>query len=349
MFSTPANLQEVPPPPTRPRFLSISPYSLTNNNSTNNADTTNTTNTHTNRNNDTADARPHQGSLDAKTRQRIEKLAEYVSKNGKEFERLALERNEREFWFLNQCSDDRCCAEYLYYQRRLNDENNKVVEVGGVGSSAKIPTTTPTTDEEEREEQFLLQQRTIAEAKLRAKKLIEKQQRNTTTNDMEYAEDSSSILDVVGNLPNICRAANRCFQSGTYNAIDYVQVPKNVNDELLKKKSNNLEKYYEKRMRLFEEDVSKINSDNSNIAKQNDTTNNNIEEIEELNEIRRMRKNDSSSRRKDDDDGNEAFIAVSRGGAKLGLGLVEQSERNGDVQFLKFRNRQSKTYHHQSK
>ena len=125
-------------------------------------------------------------------------------------------------------------------------------------------------------------QKMLTEEKEKAKKVL------------EYVEDTSLFDNIVGNVPQNARRANAGFQNGTYNAIDLLTAPKNVNEEMMQKKSKIVEKYFEKRMELFEYELDRAmtnkygDSDNSNnkfLAKRE-----NEEDIEELRKSKAPRK-----------------------------------------------------------
>jgi len=68
----------------------------------------------------------------------------------------------------------------------------------------------------------------------------------------------------------------------------------------------------------------------------------NEDEIKELREIRRHRRRRGATN-ESAEEVEEKFNA-SRG-SKRGLGMAEQEERNGEVEFLKYRNQLSRRYH----
>ena len=70
--------------------------------------------------------------------------------------------------------------------------------------------------------------------------------------------------------------------------------------------------------------------------------NENEEDIEELREIRRHRVRRGGTNESAEE--MEEKFNASRG-SKRGLGMAEQEERNGDVEFLKYRNQLSRRYH----
>ena len=187
-------------------------------------------------------------------------------------------------------------------------------------------------------------QEQIEEAKLRAQKLMMAEKETK----LEHVDDTTLFDNIVGNIPQNTRIANAGFQNGTYNAIDLLSAPKNVNEEMMQKKSKIVEKYFEKRMELFEYELDRAttnkygDSDNSNNKFLYRNANENEEDIEELREIRRHRRRRGETNESAEE--MEEKFNASRG-SKRGLGMAEQEERNGDVEFLKYRNQLSRRYH----
>ena len=121
--------------------------------------------------------------------------------------------------------------------------------------------------------------------------------------------------------------------------------PKNVNEELIQRKSKVVEKYFEKRMELFEYELERA-TNNKCINNTKETlyrnANENEDEINELREMRRQRRRRGGIN-ETVEEAEEKFNA-SRG-SKRGLGMAEQEERNGDIEFMKYRNQLSRRYH----
>jgi hypothetical protein len=262
------------------------------------------------------------------TQHQIEKLSEYVAKNGAEFEQLTRQKSLDMFWWL----DDLNSNEYRMYKLLLESK------MGTPSASVKVvqpPVTTTTTDKIQEQ---------IEEAKLRAQKLMMAEKETK----LEYVDDTTLFDNIVGNIPQNTRIANAGFQNGTYNAIDLLSAPKNVNEEMMQKKSKIVEKYFEKRMELFEYELDRAttnkygDSDNSNNKFLYRNANENEEDIEELREIRRHRRRRGETHESAEE--MEEKFNASRG-SKRGLGMAEQEERNGDVEFLKYRNQLSRRYH----
>ena len=262
------------------------------------------------------------------TQHHIEKLSEYVAKNGAEFEQLTRQKSLDMFWWL----DDLNSNEYRMYKLLLESK------MGIPSKSVKVvqPRVTTTTTDKIQEQ--------IEEAKLRAQKLMMAEKETK----LEYVEDTTLFDNIVGNIPQNTRIANAGFQNGTYNAIDLLTAPKNVNEEMMQKKSKIVEKYFEKRMELFEYELDRAttnkygDSDNSNNKFLYRNANENEEDIEELREIRRHRVRRGGTNESAEE--MEEKFNASRG-SKRGLGMAEQEERNGDVEFLKYRNQLSRRYH----
>jgi len=260
------------------------------------------------------------------TQHHIEKLSEYVAKNGAEFEQLTRQKSLDMFWWL----DDLNSNEYRMYKLLLESKM-------GIPSASVVvqPPVTTTTDKIQEQ---------IEEAKLRAQKLMMAEKETK----LEYVEDATLFGNIVGNIPQNTRIANAGFQNGTYNAIDLLTAPKNVNEEMMQKKSKIVEKYFEKRMELFEYELDRAttnkygDSDNSNNKFLYRNANENEEDIEELREIRRHRGRRGGTNESAEE--MEEKFNASRG-SKRGLGMAEQEERNGDVEFLKYRNQLSRRYH----
>jgi len=260
------------------------------------------------------------------TQHHIEKLSEYVAKNGAEFEQLTRQKSLDMFWWL----DDLNSNEYRMYKLLLESKM-------GIPSASVVvqPPVTTTTDKIQEQ---------IEEAKLRAQKLMMAEKETK----LEYLEDATLFGNIVGNIPQNTRIANAGFQNGTYNAIDLLTAPKNVNEEMMQKKSKIVEKYFEKRMELFEYELDRAmtnkygDSDNSNNKFLYRNANENEEDIEELREIRRHRGRRGGTNESAEE--MEEKFNASRG-SKRGLGMAEQEERNGDVEFLKYRNQLSRRYH----
>lgn len=260
------------------------------------------------------------------TQHHIEKLSEYVAKNGAEFEQLTRQKSLDMFWWL----DDLNSNEYRMYKLLLESKM-------GIPSASVVvqPPVTTTTDKIQEQ---------IEEAKLRAQKLMMAEKETK----LEYVEDATLFGNIVGNIPQNTRIANAGFQNGTYNAIDLLTAPKNVNEEMMQKKSKIVEKYFEKRMELFEYELDRAmtnkygDSDNSNNKFLYRNANENEEDIEELREIRRHRGRRGGTNESAEE--MEENFNASRG-SKRGLGMAEQEERNGDVEFLKYRNQLSRRYH----
>jgi hypothetical protein len=260
------------------------------------------------------------------TQHHIEKLSEYVAKNGAEFEQLTRQKSLDMFWWL----DDLNSNEYRMYKLLLESKM-------GIPSASVVvqPPVTTTTDKIQEQ---------IEEAKLRAQKLMMAEKETK----LEYVEDATLFGNIVGNIPQNTRIANAGFQNGTYNAIDLLTAPKNVNEEMMQKKSKIVEKYFEKRMELFEYELDRAmtnkygDSDNSNNKFLYRNANENEEDIEELREIRRHRGRRGGTNESAEE--MEEKFNASRG-SKRGLGMAEEEERNGDVEFLKYRNQLSRRYH----
>ena len=264
--------------------------------------------------------------IPSETQHHIEKLSEYVAKNGAEFEQLTRQKSLDMFWWL----DDLNSNEYRMYKLLLESKM-------GIPSASVVvqPPVTTTTDKIQEQ---------IEEAKLRAQKLMMAEKETK----LEYVEDATLFGNIVGNIPQNTRIANAGFQNGTYNAIDLLTAPKNVNEEMMQKKSKIVEKYFEKRMELFEYELDRAmtnkygDSDNSNNKFLYRNANENEEDIEELREIRRHRGRRGGTNESAEE--MEEKFNASRG-SKRGLGMAEQEERNGDVEFLKYRNQLSRRYH----
>lgn len=261
------------------------------------------------------------------TQHHIEKLSEYVAKNGAEFEQLMRQKSLDMFWWL----DDLNSNEYRMYKLLLESK------MGTPSASVKVVQPPGTTTTDKIQEQ-------IEEAKLRAQKLMMAEKETK----LEYVEDTTLFDNIVGNIPQNTRIANAGFQNGTYNAIDLLTAPKNVNQEMMQKKSKIVEKYFEKRMELFEYELDRAmtnkygDSDDSNNKFLYRNANENEEDIEELREIRRHRGRRGGTNESAEE--MEEKFNASRG-SKRGLGMAEQEERNGDVEFLKYRNQLSRRYH----
>jgi hypothetical protein len=268
--------------------------------------------------------------------QQIEKLSEYVAKNGAEFEELTRQKSLDMFWWLNDFNSN----EYKMYKRLLESKM-------GIPNSAnhnsnfspttivqQPPSTMPVTNNIQTQ---------IEEAKLRAQKLLESKKESK----LEYVEDTTLFDNIVGNVPQNTRIANAGFQKGTYNAIDLLTAPKNVNEEMMQRNSKTVDKYFEKRMELFEYELERATNKCSGVDKTSQqflyrNADENEDEIEELREIRRHRRRRGATNESAEE--MEEKFNASRG-SKRGLGMAEEEERNGEVEFLKYRNQLSRRYH----
>jgi hypothetical protein len=155
--------------------------------------------------------------------QQIEKLSEYVAKNGAEFEELTRQKSLDMFWWLNDFNSN----EYKMYKRLLESKigiPNSANHNSSFSPTTIVqqpPSTMPVTNNIDAQ---------IEEAKLRAQKLLESRKESK----LEYVEDTTLFDNIVGNIPQNTRIANAGFQKGTYNAIDLLTAPKNVNEEIRK-------------------------------------------------------------------------------------------------------------------
>ncbi len=275
----------------------------------------------------------------------IEKLSDYVAKNGVEFEEMMRQKQMEMFWWL----EDKSSREYGMYKRLLESK------IGIPNANARVPgtPTTTTTSTMSHEHQHQRQQTNndanhvqaqIEAAKMKAQKMLT-EEKEKAKKVLEYVEDTSLFDNIVGNVPQNARRANAGFQNGTYNAIDVLTAPKNVNEELIQRKSKVVEKYFEKRMELFEYELERA-TNNKCINNTKETlyrnANENEDEINELREMRRQRRRRGGIN-ETVEEAEEKFNA-SRG-SKRGLGMAEQEERNGDIEFMKYRNQLSRRYH----
>jgi len=275
----------------------------------------------------------------------IEKLSDYVAKNGVEFEEMMRQKRMEMFWWL----EDKSSREYGVYKRLLESK------IGIPKANARVPgtPTTTTTATMSHEHQHQRQQTNndanhvqaqIEAAKMKAQKMLT-EEKEKAKKVIEYVEDTSLFDNIVGNVPQNARRANAGFQNGTYNAIDVLTAPKNVNEELIQRKSKVVEKYFEKRMELFEYELERA-TNNKCINNTKETlyrnANENEDEINELREMRRQRRRRGGIN-ETVEEAEEKFNA-SRG-SKRGLGMAEQEERNGDIEFMKYRNQLSRRYH----
>jgi len=249
------------------------------------------------------------------------------------------------FWWL----EDKSSREYGMYKRLLESK------IGIPNANARVPgtPTTTTTSTMSHEHQHQRQQTNndanhvqaqIEAAKMKAQKMLT-EEKEKAKKVLEYVEDTSLFDNIVGNVPQNARRANAGFQNGTYNAIDVLTAPKNVNEELIQRKSKVVEKYFEKRMELFEYELERA-TNNKCINNTKETlyrnANENEDEINELREMRRQRRRRGGIN-ETVEEAEEKFNA-SRG-SKRGLGMAEQEERNGDIEFMKYRNQLSRRYH----
>ena len=173
----------------------------------------------------------------AQTRHHIEKFpGGDVAKNGVEFEEMMRQKRMEMFWWL----EDKSSREYGMYKRLLESKIGIPKRMHVFLEHAWSTTTATMSHEHQHQRQQTNNdanhvQAQIEAAKMKAQKMLT-EEKEKAKKVLEYVEDTSLFDIRVVHVPKRHKT-NAGFQNGTYNAIDVLTAPKNVNEELIQRKS----------------------------------------------------------------------------------------------------------------